>query len=83
MILQGREPIDKDEQMILNNFKAMQFVREDKKEPLTNSIILELHKILTDKTLDNPESSGCYRTLKDDIHVVNGQGEILFTTTQS
>jgi Fic family protein len=79
MILQGREPVDKDEQMILNNFIAMQFVRDYKEEPLTNSMILELHKILTIKTLDNPKSSGCYRTLEDDIHVVNGQGEILFT----
>ncbi len=79
MIRQGREPIDKDEQMILNNFNAMQFIREYKKEPLTNSLILELHKILTNKTLDNSNSSGCYRTTEDNIHVVNGQGESIFT----
>jgi Fic family protein len=78
MILQGRDPVDKDEQMILNNYMAMQFIRNYKEEPLTHSMILELHKILTDKTLDDPKSSGCYRTL-DDIHVVNGQGETLFT----
>jgi Fic family protein len=79
MILQGRDPVDKDEQMILNNFKAMQFIRDYKEKPLTSSMILELHKILTDKTLDNPKASGCYRTLEEEVHVVNGQGESLFT----
>jgi len=79
MILQGRDPADRDEQMIFNNYAAMQFIRSYKEEPLTKSMILELHKILTDKTLDNPKSSGCYRTPADNIHVVNGQGEVLYT----
>ncbi len=79
MIRQGREPKDKSERMILNNFRAMQFIREVKGEKLTPSIIRELHKILTENTLDNPAKAGEYRTPDDDIHVVDEEGQILHT----
>ncbi len=79
MIRQGRTPQNKDEQMIYNNYLAMQFIKEYKSEKLTPAMILELHKILTEKTLDNPTDAGIYRKDTDDIHVVNGQGQILYT----
>lgn len=79
MIRQGRAPQNKDEQMIFNNYLAMQFIRDYKSEQLTPSMILELHKILTENTLDNPDDAGRYRRKSDDIHVVNGQGQILYT----
>ncbi len=72
MIRQGRAPKDKSEQMIFNNYHAMQFILEFKTEELTPSIILELHKILTEKTLDNENKAGVFRTEEDkDIHVVD------------
>lgn len=70
MIRQDRSPRDKSEQMILNNYHAMQFIREIKNETLTPSIVLELHRILTDKTMD-PSAVGQLRTAADDIHVVD------------
>lgn len=73
MIRQNREPKDKSEQMIFNNYHAMQFILEFKKEKLTIEMILELHKILTDKTLDDDSKAGVFRTKEDkDIHVVDG-----------
>ncbi len=72
MIRQGRAPKDKSEQMIFNNYHAMQFILEFKNEELTPNIILELHKILTEKTLDNENMAGVFRTEEDkDIHVVD------------
>ena len=72
MIRQGRAPKDKSEQMIFNNYHAMQFILEFKNEKLTSGIILELHKILTEKTLDNENKAGVFRTEEDkDIHVVD------------
>jgi len=72
MIRQGRAPIGKSEQMIFNNYHAMQFIIEFKDEELTSGIILELHKILTEKTLDNKNKAGVFRTEEDkDIHVVD------------
>jgi len=79
MIRQGRPPQNKDEQMIFNNYSALQFIREYKSEKITPSMILELHKILTEKTLDNPGDAGRYRKKSDDIHVVDAQGQILYT----
>ena len=72
LIRQNREPQDQSERMILNNYLAMQFIREIKDEPLTPAIVFELHRIVTDGTLDKPEAAGCFRTDEDDIHVVDG-----------
>ncbi len=72
MIRQGRTPKDKSEQMIFNNYHAMQFIIDFKNEKLTPGIILELHNILTEKTLDNENKAGVFRTEEDkDIHVVD------------
>lgn len=84
MIRQGREPKDKSEQMIFNNFHAMQHIREFKDEKLTPSMIMQLHRILTEKTLDDPKKAGEYRCDSDDIHVVEeATGQILHTPPAS
>ena len=71
MIRQQREPEGLDERMILNNYRAMQFIRDYKDELLTPSMIFELHRILMLGTLDKPEKAGCFRDEEDDIHVVD------------
>ena len=72
MIRQSREPENKSEQMVLNNYLAMQFIRDIKDDPLTPSIVFELHRIITHDTLDKPNAAGCFRSDEDDIHVVDG-----------
>ena len=54
----GRSPRDRSERMILNNYRALQFMREQMGEDLTPELVLELHRIVTDETLDNPDSAG-------------------------
>lgn len=58
MIRSGRPPQDRSERMILNNFRALQFIRENTQAALSPTFILELHGVLTEGTLDNPESAG-------------------------
>jgi len=70
MIRQERKPKDKSEQMILNNYHAMQFVRDIKNEALTPSMVFELHRLLTLHTLDD-DAVGRLRTSADNIHVVD------------
>ena len=70
MIRQNRTPKDKSEQMILNNYHAMQFISEIKDEVLTPSIVFELHQLLTTDTLEQG-SAGSFRTQSDKIHVVD------------
>ncbi|NOY63326.1 MAG: Fic family protein [Gammaproteobacteria bacterium] len=70
MIRQDRAPKNNSEQMILNNYLAMQFIREIKDEALTPSIVFELHRLVTRNTL-NEASVGRFRTVSDEIHVVD------------
>jgi Fic family protein len=71
MLRQGRKPKDNSEQMIQNNYLAMQFITDIKNEPLTPSIVYELHEILTQGTLKNPEDAGKLRTKEDDLVVMD------------
>ena len=77
MLREGRSPLNKSEQMIFNNYQAMQFIRDLKTEELTPSIVLEMQKILTKDTLDDPDSAGNFRMDKDSIHVVDALQEVL------
>lgn len=68
LIRSGREPKDRSERMILNNYRALQFMRDDIGDQLTPDLVLELQRILTEGTLDNPGSAGRLQT-KDDVRV--------------
>ncbi len=58
LLRSGREPKDRSERMILNNYRALQFMREEMGYTLTPDAVLELHRILTEGTLDNPDAAG-------------------------
>jgi Fic family protein len=58
MLRTGRAPKDRGEQMIANNFRAMQFIREHVTDPLTPDLVLEVQRIVTEGTLDHPEDAG-------------------------
>lgn len=58
MILTGREPRTRSERMILNNYQGVLFVREIAEEDLTPEAIVELHRVLTEGTLDDPRDVG-------------------------
>jgi Fic family protein len=54
----GREPKNRSERMILNNYRALQYMRDDMPPELTPGTVIELQRILTDGTLDNPDAAG-------------------------
>jgi Fic family protein len=58
LLRSGREPQDRSERMILNNYLALQYMREEIGDELTPDAVLELQRILTDGTLDNPDAAG-------------------------
>ena len=58
MLRSGRQPRDRSERMIYNNYRAMNTVRSWKDDALTPERVLELHRIVTDGTLDNPDAAG-------------------------
>lgn len=58
MLRSGREPKDLGERMVANNYRALQFMREEMGDRLTPETVLELHRIVTNGTLANPEAAG-------------------------
>jgi Fic family protein len=70
MLREGRKPRDHGEAMIFNNYKAMEHLRSIKREALTPALILELHHILTEGTLDDPEDAGRLRKT-DEVQVID------------
>lgn len=57
-----RAPRTKDERMVLNNYRAMQWILRDRSRPYTNDLMCELHKIITEEALDShPDSAGRVR----------------------
>jgi Fic family protein len=73
MIRTGRDPKNRSERMILNNYRAMRRVIELAQEELTPKLICELHEIVTEGTLDN--SDACGRFQRDDEERVSVQDE--------
>ncbi|PID83945.1 transposase [Candidatus Gracilibacteria bacterium] len=70
MIETGRKPLTIDERMILNNYKAMEYIIRHENEVLSEDHILTLHGILTDGTLEDENEVGAYRH-SDDVLVVD------------
>jgi len=58
MLRSGREPRDRSERMILNNYRALQYMREEMGKALSPETILKLHRIVTEGTLDDPSAAG-------------------------
>ena len=58
MLRSGRKPRDRSERMIANNYAAMQFIRTRRDTELTPEMVLELHRIVTLDTLDDPSAAG-------------------------
>lgn len=79
MIKSGRSPRDKSERMILNNYHAMNFIREDHDQRLTSGLVLELHRLVTDGTLERPGMAGRTRLPGEArVKVLDGlSGEVL------
>lgn len=80
MIRQGREPRNQSDQMIKNNYDAMEYIHEHSLEKLEPSSVFTLHKILTDKTLDDQGKAGQFRTSNDTIFVIDDRnGDVIHT----
>ena len=61
MLRENRKPKTNSEQMIVNDYVTMNRMKELRDQPLTVASILELHKLLTNVTLDDPAFEGRFR----------------------
>ncbi|MDD3077531.1 MAG: Fic family protein [Paludibacter sp.] len=58
-------PRDKSQQMIYNNYQTIRFIVENKETSLTSELLLKIHELMTEKTMEHPEDAGRYRTNND------------------
>ncbi len=80
IINENRPPKTQGERMVLNNYRAIEFIKERKHEPLTTAMILELHRLVTRKTLQDASKEGAFRAPSDNIVVEHpASGDILHT----
>ncbi len=74
MLATGRQPRDRSEQMIWNNYHAMRLLAELRAEPLTPDAIFSMHRILTLDAIDDPTAAGRLRRKDELIEVVDRDG---------
>lgn len=77
MLRTGRNPLDKSERMILNNFITMRRIRELRGQRLTPELVFELHRLVTEGTLDKPDAAGRFRRPDELITVEDDDGNIM------
>jgi len=78
MLKKGRKPRNSSEQMVLNNYDAMNFILAHKDNPLTPALILEIHRQVTKGTIGK-EAVGQFRT-NNDIVVANPATRVIYHT---
>lgn len=72
-----REPMDRGERMILNNYRTMLHILKIKNEPLTKELIFDIQRWITEEALDDPSGVGRFRRPDERIAVHDAYGSIL------
>lgn len=74
-IEKGREPKNKSEQMVKNNYEALTYVLENIDEPITEKTIFDIYALVTKDTLEEDYSTDSYRD--DKVFVQKANGDIV------
>lgn len=67
------QPKDISQKMILNNYRAMQLIKDRLDRPLSRELIKEVHQTITDGLMEDPNASGRFR--EDDSVAVRDKYE--------
>ena len=76
MIKSGRAPRDNGERMVLNNYRTMQRIMEIREQPLSVELIFELHRQVTENTLEKSDGAGRLRRPDEQINVSDMEGNV-------
>ena len=79
MLRKKKTPQNKAQQMIVNNYNTIQYIVEHKNDPLTEEGLLYIHRLMTEKTLDNPDDAGRFRTNDKVVVADMAEGDIVYT----
>lgn len=79
MLRKKLTPRDRSQQMIHNNYQTIQFIVENKHRDLTPELLMQVHSLMTERTLDNSDDAGRMRQ-NDNVVVVNElTGDVVHT----
>lgn len=79
MLRKQESPVNKSQQMIVNNYNTIRELVERKVERLDMALLLDVHKSISFRTLENPQDEGRIRQ-SDDVYVVDAiTGEVAHT----
>jgi Fic family protein len=81
MLQENRKPTNKDEKMIVNNYITMKHIMNIRTESITVDKILEVHKLITNGTLERSEYEGNFRK-NNEIAVYSHDGTLLHTPVE-
>lgn len=70
MLRKEIKPHTKSEQMIVNNYRTIKHITQNKLENLTPENLLEIHRLISKDTLEAKNEEGAFRT-SNDIYVVD------------
>ena len=76
MIRSGRRPRDTSERMILNNYLTMQRIRDLKQSTLSKELVFDIHRLVTERTLDDLTAAGRFRRANEECVVGDGFGQV-------
>lgn len=76
MIRTGRPPRDQSEQMILNNYITMARISRYKDNALSPELVFDIHRLITENTLEEPTASGRFRLPDERVVVSDMEGEV-------
>jgi len=78
LIRTGRPPKSRSEQMVLNNYRALERLDEWKELPLAPELICEVQATVTEEALDDPDDQGVVRT-DDEVRIHDAvTGEVVY-----
>ena len=77
MLRNNTSPENRSQQMIVNNYRAMQFIKENANMPLSPDLIKEIHRIVSFNTLEDKSFEGKFRT-DDNIAVRDSYEDITY-----
>lgn len=79
MLAEGRKPRDRSERMIVNNYATMRRIVEVKDKPLTPELVFQMHREISDGTLDIADGAGRFRRADEAINISDEQGTVFHT----
>ena len=73
-ITSNKKARSKDEWMLVNNYRAMQWIKKNTNFSLSNELILKIHEILSENTLQGDDQNFCGKFRNDTVYIGSHEG---------